>query len=324
VRFPYGFVYRNLLTNRKLLGGALSLAGHFQAAFMPKSNGVIRHLPNFMSALSRGRQIPAIADRFLRRQVPQVNRPPRGVKTVLRVGYFSGCMNEFVLPHLGRKTIDFLTRRGVEVVMPEAQGCCGAAVFLGAGDFATGRKIADSNVAAFSGLDYIIADCATCTCALAEYQRFLADTPERKESFARFGGKVKHFSQFLTEVLDLPASVFQTAAAVKGKKVTWHDPCHLNRHLGVKEQPRKILKSLGEARYVEMPDADRCCGMAGQFNLLHYELSQKIAGKKAESVEASEADVVVTSCPGCQFQLLDHLTRFRKPQKVMSLAEVLG
>ncbi len=63
--------------------------------------------------------------------------------------------------------------------------------------------------------------------------------------------------------------------------------------------------------------------MAGQFNLMYYELSQKIAKKKMESIEASEADIVVTACPGCQFQLLDTIAHHNKPQKVMSLLEVL-
>jgi glycolate oxidase iron-sulfur subunit len=72
-----------------------------------------------------------------------------------------------------------------------------------------------------------------------------------------------------------------------------------------------------------MPDADRCCGMAGQFNLMFYELSRKIAEKKIDSIEASEADIVVTACPGCQFQLSENLARNSKPQRVMSLMEVL-
>jgi glycolate oxidase iron-sulfur subunit len=323
VRFPYGFIYRHLLGNRMLFGNVLWLSSFVQSAFMPKTNGIIRHLPSFLSALSKGRQIPSIAPRFLRQQVPAVSRPAAGTKTALRVGYFTGCMNEFVLPHLGRKTIDFLTRQGVEVVMPERQGCCGAAVFLGGGDFQTGRKIADANVAAFQGLDYIVTDCSTCACSLGEYQRFLADTPERKEAYSGFARKVKHLSNFIVDVLQIPASRFQSAAAIRGKKVTWHDPCHLSRHLGIRQQPRQILKSLPGVQYVEMPNADRCCGLAGQFGLMYYELSTKIAEKKIQSIDAAEADVVVTACPGCEFQLLDNITRLRKPQKVMSLVEVL-
>jgi glycolate oxidase iron-sulfur subunit len=323
MRFPYGFVYRNLLTNRRLLGNLLWVSKFFQSAFMPKTNGVIRHLPGFMSGLGKGRQIPAIASQSLRRLVGEVSKPTRGSKSIMRVGYFPGCMDEFVLPHIGKKTVDFLARHGVEVVMPREQGCCGSAVFLGAGDFRTGRKIADLNVSAFSGVDCIVTGCATCACALKEYPRFLADTGERQESYSRFAGKIMHISQFLVDVLSLPASSYQTAAKIKGKKLTWHDPCHLNRHLAVREQPRAILRSLADARYVEMPDAGRCCGMAGQFSLFYYELSQKIAEKKVESVEASDAEIVVTACPGCHFQLLDNIVRLKKPQTVMSLMEVL-
>jgi glycolate oxidase iron-sulfur subunit len=322
IRFPYGFVYRNLLPNRRLFGHLLKAASFVQAAFMPKSNGIIRHLPQFLDGMSHGRQIPSITTKFLSRQVPTVSRPAGGKKPVLRVGYFSGCMNEYVTPHLGMKTIEFLTRRSVEVVMPRGQGCCGSPVFLGGGDFETGRKIADANVAVFEDFDYIVTDCATCTCGFEEYPRFLADTPERKEAYTRFAGKIRHISQFITDVLEVPASAFRTNPALRGKKITWHDPCHLNRHLGIKQQPRQILQSLEDARFVEMPNADRCCGMAGQFNIMYYDLSQKIAEKKIDSIAASEADIVVTACPGCQFQLLDNLVRLGRPQKVMNLMEV--
>ncbi|MBN2320464.1 MAG: (Fe-S)-binding protein [Acidobacteria bacterium] len=323
VKFPYGFVYRNLLPNRRLFGNLLKVSSLAQSVFMPKTNGTLRHLPNFMSGISHGRQIPSIARKFLRRQVPVVNKPPGGLKSELRIGYFPGCMNEYVTPHLGKKTIEFLTRRSVEVVLPKGQGCCGAPVFLGGGDFETGRKIADSNVAAFESFDYVVTDCATCACAFEEYHRFLADTPERQEAYTRFLAKIRHITQFITDILELPASAYQAAAEIKGKKLTWHDPCHLNRHLGITKQPRQMLQSLDDAQYVEMPDAGRCCGMAGQFNLLYYELSRKIAEKKIDSIDASGADIVVTSCPGCEFQLLDNITRLRRPQKVMTLMEVL-
>lgn len=323
MRFPYGFAYRRLLSNRNLLGRFLGAASLFQSAFMPKSNGVIRHLPSFMSGLSRGRQVPSIAPKFLRQLAPAVNKPQQG-KSLMRVGYFTGCMNEFVLPQLGLKTIDFLTRHGIEVVMPRGQGCCGAAVFLGGGDFETGRKIADSNLEAFAEFDYIVADCATCACALKEYPRFLPDTPERKEAYSAFAARVTHVSQFIADILDLRASAFETPAALRGKRVTWHDPCHLNRHLGAKEQPRRLLQSLEDAKYVEMPGADKCCGMGGQFNLMNYDLSQRIGERKIDSIESTEADIVVTACPGCQFQLLDGIVRLNKPQKVMSLMEMLS
>ncbi len=322
-KFPYNIVYRWVLPHRTLFGNVVRFTSWFQGIFLPKTEGTIRHLSMFLSALGKGRQIPEIAPKFLRQIVPVVNKPPAGVETRMRVGYFTGCMTDFVLPDLGEHIIDFLNRKGVEVVVPKEQGCCGAPVFLGAGDFDTGRKMADTNVKAFEDVDYIISDCATCTSSLEDYVKFLADTPERKEAYTKFGEKVKDISEFLVDVLKLPPSAYQPAPEVKGKKVTWHDPCHLVRHLGIKDQPRQIIKSIPGVEYVEMPNADRCCGMAGTFSIYYYDLSKKIADKKVEAIESTGADIVVSSCPGCEIQLLDGVIRNKMPVKVMHIMELL-
>jgi len=323
LNFPYNIVYRWLLPRRRLFGWVVRFASWFQGVFMPKTEGTIRHLSMFLSALGKGRNIPQIAPRFLRQMVPVVNVPPASVKTRMRVGYFSGCMTDFVLPELGKRIINFLTRNGVEVVVPREQGCCGAPVFLGAGDFETGRKMADANVKAFEGLDYVISDCATCTSALKDYAKFLADTPQRKKAYEKFAKKVKDISEFLIDVLDLPASAYKPSAAAKGKKVSWHDPCHLSRHLGITSQPRQVIKSISGVEYVEMPNADRCCGMAGAFSMHYYDLSKEIGDKKAASIKSTGADIVVSSCPGCEIQLIDSLLRNKVPVKVMHIMELL-
>ena len=324
LKFPYNVIYRWLLPRRTLFGGVVRFASWFQGIFMPRTEGTIRHLSMFLSALGKGRNIPQIAPKSLRQRVPVVNEPPEGVKTTMTAGYFAGCMTEYVLPDLGNHVIDFLNRNGVKVIVPREQGCCGSPVFLGAGDFDTGRQMADANVKAFEGLDYVVTDCATCASALKSYPRFLADTAERKKAYAEFADKVVDSSRFLVDVLKLPASAYRAAPEVKGKKVTWHDPCHLSRHLGVTSQPRQIIKSIPDVEYVEMADADRCCGMAGSFGLYYYELSQQIADKKIESIKASGADIVVTSCPGCEVQLIDGLVRNKVPVKVMHIMELLA
>jgi glycolate oxidase iron-sulfur subunit len=320
--FPYRFIYRWLLPRRRLFGYAVKIASWFQGIFLPRTQGTIRHLSMFLAALGKGRHIPEIAPRFLRQSVPEVNKPPDGVKTTFTVGYFTGCMTDFVFPGVGKKIINLLTRNGVEVVVPRGQGCCGAPIFLGAGDFKTGRKMADSNVRAFGDVDYIITDCATCASAMKDYVKYLADTPERIRAYTGFGDKIKDITEFLVDILRLPAEAYRVAPEYKGKTVTWHEPCHLGRHLGVKEQPRKILKSLPDIKYVEMPDADRCCGMAGTFSIKYYELSRKIAEKKMNSIESTHADIVVTDCPGCEIQLIDGVTQKDMPQKVLHIMEL--
>ena len=322
VAFPYNLVYRWLLPRRRLFGYVVRFASWFQGIFLPKTEGTIRHLSFFLSALGKGRHIPQIASKFLRQSVPEINRPPAGVKVKYTVGYFTGCMTDFVFPELGKKIISFLNGNGVEVVVPRGQGCCGAPVFLGAGDFATGRLMADTNVRAFKNLEYIITDCATCASAMKDYAKFLADTEERKQDYQEFAAKIKDITEFLVDVLQLPPSAYHVADEFKGKTVTWHEPCHLGRYLGVKEQPRKILQSLPDIKYVEMPNADACCGMAGTFSIYFYDLSRKIAAKKVANIAATGADVVVTDCPGCQIQLIDSLKQNGMTQKVRHIMEL--
>jgi glycolate oxidase iron-sulfur subunit len=239
------------------------------------------------------------------------------------VGYFTGCLTDFVFPELGKKIINFLIKNGVEVVVPRAQGCCGAPVFLGAGDFATGRRFADANVKAFKELEYIVTDCATCASAMKAYFRFLADNEERKKEYQKFAEKIKDITEFLVDVLKLPPSAYRVAAEFRGKTVTWHEPCHLGRYLGIKEPPRKILKSLPDIKYVEMPDAAACCGMAGTFSIDFYDLSRKIAARKIDAIAATGADIVVTACPGCEIQLIDNLARHKKNVQVKHIMELL-
>lgn len=323
IKFPYNLIYRRILPHRTLFGNIVRTGAWVQKLLFPKTQGTIRHLPMFLSAMGKGRNIPEIAPKFLRQLVPVVSTPPAEIKKTMTVGYFTGCMTDFVFPDVGKKIIAILNRHGVEVIVPKGQGCCGAPVFLGSGDFETGRKLADANVQAFKDVDYVVSDCATCTSAIKDYKKYLADTPERAEQYEQLALKIKDISEFLVDILQLPADAYQTAPDVKGKKVTWHDPCHLNRHLGIKEQPRKILKSLRDIEYIEMPNADVCCGMGGTFSINYYDLSGKIAKKKVDGIASTGADIVVTGCPGCEIQLIDNLIKHDKNVRVMHIIELL-
>jgi glycolate oxidase iron-sulfur subunit len=245
-----------------------------------------------------------------------------GVETRMRVGYFVGCATNFVFPDIGKKIVQLLCKNGVEVVVPK-QGCCGAPVFLGAGDFETGRKMADANVKAFAGVDYVISGCATCTSALKDYRKFLADTPERAAAYEALEGKLKDLSEFLVDVLRLPGNAYKASQTARGKRITWHDSCHLNRHLGVKEQPRQILQALEGAEFAEMVRPDWCCGMAGSFTIYYYDLSKKIADKKMETIKESGADIVAVGCPGCMIQLIDNTVRHGMQVEVKHIAELI-
>lgn len=318
---PKKAAYRWLIPYRQRFARLLKLAAKFQW-FLPAYEGDFKRLPLFLSPLGKGRYVPHIASTSLIDQVPSVVPPPPGTQVKMRVGFFVGCVFNFIWPEIGKSIINFLVKNGIEVVIPKEQGCCGMPI-SGAGDFETARFLADNTVSVFSDLDFVVTGCATCSSALKHYQIYLADTEERVKSYGEFTAKVRDLTEFLVDDLKLPVSAYGTRHG-ESLRITYHDPCHLARYQNIVKQPRKILNSIGGLEFVEMEGADDCCGMGGAFSIYHYQLSQTIADRKIKSTKKTNADIVVTTCPGCMIQLQDSLLRHKMPQKVLHLAQLLN
>ena len=124
----------------------------------------------------------------------------------------------------------------------------------------------------------------------------------------------------MTDVLKVDTAGLKLKKEFEGKTATWHDPCHLVRYQNIKDQPRAILKGLKGLNYVEMPNADMCCGMGGTFSVYHYDISKKIADKKMEGIKETNADIVVTACPGCMMNLTDNTAAPQDAPEGLSLA----
>ena len=259
---------------------------------------------------------------FLRDQVKEVNKPQDGQQPKLRVGFFTGCAIDFIYPQIGIKIIDFLTRHGVEVIVPAKQNCCGAAIYF-SGDFETGRFLAGENIEAFKDVDYVVTGCASCSSTLKDYEVYLPDNEEQKKSYEVFAKKIKDLTEFLTDVLQVKPEDLKLRKEFEGKTATWHDPCHLVRYQNIRNQPRQILTALKGLKYVEMSNADACCGMGGSFSIYHYDLTKKIADKKMAGIKETNADIVVTACPGCMINLIDNAVRCEMPQKVYHIMELM-
>jgi len=294
--------FKYLLKNRSLFGKALKTFSYLQMFSPPRGNGQLRHLPFFLSAFGRGRLIPDISAKPLRKQVPEVNSPSRPAN--MRVGFFPGCFIDFVAPDIGRALIRVLNRQGVEVVFPKKQTCCGIPVFM-SGDLENGLDLLKMNIEAFAPhkLDAVITACATCGTALKESYKVLVEeqNEEWKNRVQTFSGQVQDIAEFLSGKVKLPPTNKEPLP------VTYHDPCHLNRGQGILTQPREILKNISGVTLVEMHDPQRCCGGGGSFSFYNYDLSQQISRSKIEDIEATKAKVVVTGCPGCMLQLEDQL-----------------
>ncbi|MEW6049185.1 MAG: heterodisulfide reductase-related iron-sulfur binding cluster, partial [Bacillota bacterium] len=107
-------------------------------------------------------------------------------------------------------------------------------------------------------------------------------------------------------------------------RVTYHDPCHLGRGQGVREQPRRILQSIPDLELVEMKGADMCCGGGDSFALRRRELAHQVGRQKVASIVATGAEAVVSGCPSCLSQLRAMLRGTRTRTAVCHPVELLA
>lgn len=288
IPWPKGYILHSILRNRRRFHSLLKTAAKLQKPFT--NRGYVRHLPLQLAGIHTGRAIPALADKPLRETVEEVI-PAKG-EIRMRIGFFSGCLIDFVYPDIGRKIIDILTHFGCEVVIPQGQTCCGIPA-MHEGELDVAREVALDNLAAFaeSNVDVIITGCATCTSSLKRYSEILPDEG------SEFASNVYGICDFLTDILKIDID-----AKTDGELVTYHDSCHLKRRLNAHNQPRKLLEASG---YVirEMEDSDRCCGFAGAFALDFPELSTRLGIQKMDSAAGSGTDIVAMDCPGCILQM---------------------
>jgi len=248
------------------------------------------------------RQLPGVPGRPLRGRLPEVT-PAVGEKK-RRVGFFLGCAQNLLFAEASAATVRVLARNGCEVVTPKDVQCCGMPA-IGYGRQDEMRQMARHNIAVFEkwDVDVIVTDCATCGSTLKEYGRYLAGDPEWAERAKAFSAQARDISEFLAEIpLEKPRGRIEA-------KVTYHDPCHLVRGQKVSKQPRALLRMIDGLEFVEMAEADWCCGSAGSQLITHYEDSLAILARKIENVKATGADVVASGCPGCQMQLTVGLKR---------------
>ena len=107
-------------------------------------------------------------------------------------------------------------------------------------------------------------------------------------------------------------------------RLTWHDACHGLRDLGLKSEPRRLLRHVRGAELVELPNAESCCGFGGTFSVKHPEISVAMLDEKVEAIEAAGVDAVVSGDASCLMQIGGRLSRRGSSVRALHLADVLA
>jgi glycolate oxidase iron-sulfur subunit len=257
--------------------------------------------------------VSVAAARPLPRRVPAL-----GTRRAV-VGMLTGCVQSVFFPQVNAATARVLAAEGCDVVIPRGQGCCGA-LSLHSGREEEAMAFARRTIATFeqAGVDAVVVNSAGCGSAMKEYERLLrAADGGWAERAAEMSGKVRDLAEFLVELGPAaPRHPLPVTAA-------YHDACHLAHAQRITRQPRDLLRAIPELTLVEVPDAGTCCGSAGVYNLLQPEAASELGARKAESVQATGASLLISANPGCSLQIASALAERGQDIAVAHTAEVL-
>ena len=267
------------------------------------------------------RQFSAMLD-LLPEEAPPLPALPTVVPAIgtrrARVALLAGCVQQVLAPNINQATIEVLTRNGVEVVIPPAQGCCGS-LALHTGEARLARALARRNFGAFpTDVDAIITNAAGCGSGIHEYDLIFAGTAEEERAKA-FSAKARDISVFLDELGLLPPPALPTPLIV-----AYHDACHLAHAQRVTQPPRRLLEAIPNLTLRELYESDLCCGSAGTYNLEQPEIAQQLGQRKANNILASGAEMVVMGNIGCMTQIRTHLAQLGHPLPVLHTIELLA
>ncbi len=228
-----------------------------------------------------------------------------------KVAYFRGCGMEMMFPAAAAATRDILGTTTALIVRDNP--CCGMPHLAHGlrGDF---LALAKENIDLFADVDIIVTDCGSCGGTLKRFGAYLAADPAWRDKAAAFSGKVMDLTEYLAKV------GYQPRAKVD-VPVTWHDPCHLVRGQGIRQQPRELLKATG--KFVELKEADRCCGGAGSFHIDYPDAAAQVLARKQANIEKTGAAIVVSGCPSCLVQLAKAAAASGGKFKAMHISQVI-
>ncbi|GBG12344.1 glycolate oxidase [Paenibacillus agaridevorans] len=313
-------MFNGVFPNRgklKLLGGAMSFYQKSGLRKFARGTGLMKMFPKHLQEMEA-----ILPDASSKGVVERLGTfyPAKG-EAIARVALFRGCIMDVMFAGTNVNTVKLLSEAGFDVVIPETQGCCGA-LHAHSGEMDGARELARTNVRVFkeAGVDYIASNAGGCGALLVEYDHLLGEDVDSdvREAAQWFAKRVKDVSQLVVEKGRIPA--FAELAAEGGQgTVTYQDSCHLRNVMKGSSAPRQLMRSVEGVSYVEMKEADRCCGSAGIYNVTQPEMAGQLLEHKMEHACQTGASYMLTSNPGCLLQMKHGIEKHKPPFRMEAM-----
>jgi len=237
-----------------------------------------------------------------------------GVPNKADIMYFVGCTSAYRRPEIAKATAKILKAAGVKFGITSDEWCCGSPLFR-TGFEKLAEDMAKHNVEVFKGAKTLVTACAGCAKTIInDYPKIVGDLPFQ----------VMHISEFLETLKD--EGKLKLKKPIK-KKVTYHDPCHMGRELGLYEPPRNVLTAIPGIELNEMVQNRTnawCCGGGGGFKISNPEAAVEIAGDRLKHAKEVGAKAIVSTCPFCKTNILDAIKAKGSNLEFYDLTELIA
>ena len=223
------------------------------------------------------------------------------------VQLFATCLGDLIFPDAVRDAEALLVAAGFQVEFPAAQVCCGQPAF-NSGHRGPARRVARTFVRAFSRSAPVVMASGSCATMVSRFlPELLGCEPFDAWELSAF----------------LDAHGAEPARTNAGRRVAYHDSCHMARELRIVDPPRRLLERSG-AEVVPLPRPDLCCGFGGTFSVRQPEVSVAMADDKISGAGSAGAEALVTADPGCLMHLRGRAARLGDGVPVVHLATALA
>lgn len=238
----------------------------------------------------------------------------------MKVSLFVTCLVDQLWSSIGTSSVAVLRRVGCEVEFDDRQTCCGQPAF-NTGYRNEARQVAKRFIEVFeeSRSQAIVSPSGSCTAMVHHFPELFSDEPQWRERAEAIAARTHELSSFLIRVLEIE----DVGASWQGR-LTWHDACHGLRDLNIRHEPRRLIRNVRGAEFVELDNAESCCGFGGTFSVKYPEISLAILDQKIEAIEKAGVQAVVSGDASCLMQIGGRLSRKGSKVRVMHLAELLA
>jgi L-lactate dehydrogenase complex protein LldE len=235
-----------------------------------------------------------------------------------RVALFATCLGDQLWPEVVEATATVLQRAGCTVTFDPAQTCCGQPAF-NSGFQSEARSVARHFLDVFERADAIVAPSGSCTAMVHRYPQLFADDPALQARAEAVAHKTFELAAFLVRELRVT-----DVGARFPHRVAWHDACHGLRELGLRDEPRALLRAVQGLELVELATGETCCGFGGTFAVKFPELSTAMLEHRLRGLDGKRADVLSAVDSSCLMQIRGRLQRTGSDVRVLHLAEILA